>query len=503
LGQSSFASELKKILGRSGIYSIGSVFDRGIVFLLLPIYTRYLTPADYGIMSFIGAITGVLAIIYPLGLTSSITRLYYSESNEIARRRTLGTIWLTIFITALGLSILLDLFRKDIFNLFVTDDYLNPYIRISIWISFFAVFSGFPLTLYQIQGKSFSYACISITKTVLTIGLIIGFVVFLKQGIHGYFKGTLIALILLSIPYTYISLRNLEISFLWQKLKLALHFGLPLLPHSITSWVLALSDRIIIQRFIAISELGIYSLGYQLSGIVMMFATAINYAWMPFFFRTIEQSDEYAHKNIARMSTYYILALCIIALACSLFMKEIIMLLTISAYHLAYKVTPIIIGANLLSALYFIPGNFLYLKKKTVWLIPVITIISGAINILINIIYVPKYGIMAAAWATLFAYGIMCVLNWFFVIVIYRFPFEYERLFKIFLMFIILFAVGYHITIESIALAILLKTVLILIFFMTLIVAGFFTPSEKEKIQFLYQDQLANIRKIINKIKIS
>jgi O-antigen/teichoic acid export membrane protein len=383
-----------------------------------------------------------------------------------------------MILTTTSMTILLDWLGHDLFSLIFREVPFTPYIRLAIWISFFNVLGLLPLNLLQIQERPGSYVLFSIVGTLLSMTIIVGLVIFQKQGAYGYLLGTLLASILMAAPYLVLTLRQVRIRLKWDVLKAAMIFSLPLIPHGLAGWVLELSDRVILERYVTLGELGLYAVSYQLGVVMNVAAAAINNAWSPFLFKTDAEKGDAAKPNLARLATYYTLVLSWTALGISLLAKDILLLLTAPAYHTAYRVTSWIVWGLLLAGLYYIPMSFLFLKSKTGW-VPIVTVISGLVNVSLNLWLVPSHGIMAAAWATFLSYGIMLLLVWRIALRIYPFPYEYRRLGLIALAVISLSALGTTIQFDSVGLNLGVKGSLLMIYPVALFLLGFFTPAER------------------------
>ncbi len=491
--QSQILTTVKSLTGKSAIYSIGGIAMRAMGFFLLPIYTRYLTRADYGILAVTSIVIQTLTIIYPLGLPEAVKRFYFSTQNEEERRRTNGAIWLTMVVVALGGTVLLDQFGGTIFPLFFQEVPFHPYIRMAIWVAFFNAITLLPLIFFQVQERPKPYVFLLVAGQLLTYGLIVSFVVFQNQGAYSYIQGHFLAMSLLTVPYLVLTMRHLQVTLNWDVIKTALIFSLPLVPHTLAVWVLEFSDRIVLEHFVSLDELGLYSLGYTFGSLMFLIAKSVNTAWVPIFYKTAEQQDKVTQQNLPRLITYYALGLSIVALAQMLFIKELIILLTAPAFHAAYRVTPWIISGQLLNGLVYIPANFLLLNKKTK-LLPVVTILSGVVNVGLNLWLVPYYGIIAAAWTTLLCYGLMLVLTWRIALHVHPIQYEYKRLGQITLAVICVLAASYILPFTSIVIGLVAKTVLLLAFPFVLILLGFFSASEKKTILSFIQQALAMLR---------
>lgn len=427
MSESSLRGDLRGLAGKSLIYGIGSVALRGISLLVLPLYTRVLTPSEYGTVALGTTLTALLSIIFPLGLQNAIAPFFFTQSSDEERRRLCGTIWLTMVLAALVLTILLDQFGERMFAGVFPKLPFSPYVRISIWTAFFSVFALFPLNLAQVRERAGTYVLLTGTNILATVLFVVVFVVILHRGAFGYLFGALLANALLSIPFIVLALRDIRVRLDGRKLWVLLAFSSPLILHGIASWALSLSDRAILQRYVSLADLGLYSIGYQVGSIMIMIAMAIANAWNPFLFRRVAEVGDGAKPGLAKLVTYYTMTVGLVAAVLCLFGREIIVGLTSERFHAAYPIVPIVVIAYFWNSLYVIPAAFLYLVKRTAYL-PIATVIAGIVNVALNIWLIPIYGIVAAAWATFFAFLVLFLIIALVAARLYPFPYEYRRL---------------------------------------------------------------------------
>ena len=493
--QSGVFNDFRHLARKSAVYGLGNLLLRGMNIFLLPLYTRYLTPADYGVMAVTATVTAILGILYPLGLHGAATRLYFDAQDELDGYQRIGTIWVGMILSAAVMAIFSDQIGDTVTPFFLRDVPFSPYIRLAIWTGFFSVFSLLPLNLFQILERPGLYVFASVGSTLLTICLIIGLVVFCGLGAYGYLLALLITSALLAVAYAWVTLKYARVIIRKHILKTALVYSLPLVPHGVASWMMALSDRLILEHYVTLGQLGLYSLGYQFGSVMNMAATAINSAWVPFLFKLDAEQGETAKPRLARLVTYYALILSWVALGLALLSKSLIFFLTPPAFHGAHNVIPWITGGFLLGGFYLIPANYLFLKSKTVW-IPLVTVFSGAINIGCNLLLVPHHGIMAAAWVNFLANGVMLALVWALTLRVYPFPYEYKRFGQIMLTILGFFLLGNLVRFQSLPVETVVRGVMWLVYPFVLAGVGFFTDAEKEKaLTFLKQALIALSRR--------
>ena len=423
---SGVGTALRKLLGASAVYGLGSVLVRGLAFLLLPLYTRYLSPAEYGLVALTVTCTVVLGMLYPLGLRGAISRTYYESGTVEERKERMGTLWIAMVLSATLMALVFDRVGPALAAALLPDVPFQPYLRLAVWTAFLGVLGLAPLVLLQARERALAFVLLTLGAALTTTAIIVWLVV-RGGGARGYLQGALIGAALAAVPYIALTLREIRPVFRLSILMPALAFSLPLVPHALAGWALEMSDRAILTRFLPLHDVGIYSIGYQLGAAMGLVTTAFNAAWVPFLFGTLKEEGEAAHPKVARLVTYFAMALCFVGLGWSLLVEHAITIIAAPEYRDAYRITPWVVGAYVFGGLYLVPTNLLFWRRRT-RVIPLVTVVAGAANIGLNLWLVPRHGAIAAAWATLAAYGMLLVLTWWSAERLHPFPYEYRRL---------------------------------------------------------------------------
>ncbi|MCB2298833.1 lipopolysaccharide biosynthesis protein [Clostridium tagluense] len=394
-----------KLIKNSAIYTIGDLLPRLISVFMIRIYTNeaYLSMSQKGIMDAIMPITSIFSTFYLLGLDAALNRFYYSDKDEEKRKVLISTLWIFLFAYTLILSTGLIIFGQGLSKLIFKDIPFDPFFKLMIINCFFSTFTIMPLTLFRMKEQALRFGIFNILTTLLNVSFCIYFIVFLKQGAEGNIKGYILCNFVFATIYLVLTFKDLKFKFSLPILKESLKYGIPLIPHAIGGWVINASDRWFIQRYRELAEVAIYGLAYQIGSLLDFLIGAINKAYVPFFFKTIDE-DENAKTIFEDILKYYSVLILSLGLGIAMFAKEIITLLAHSnAYIVAYKIIPIIALVSVVHGYYFMSVNSIFYAKKTKFLATV-TAISAVINIVLNFILVPKYGMYAAAYTTLVAY---------------------------------------------------------------------------------------------------
>jgi O-antigen/teichoic acid export membrane protein len=423
---SGVGNALRKLVGASAIYGLGSVLARGLAFVLLPVYTRYLSPAEYGIVALTVTCTVVLGMLYPLGLRGAVSHTYYTAGSVEERKERVGTLWIGMILFAGVMALLLDRVGPSLAAALLPELPFDPYLRLAVWTAFVSVLGLTPMVLLQAQERALAYVTLTIGTAVMTTAITVWLVV-RGGGADGYLRGALVGGVLAAVPYVALTIRQIRPVFRLSVLAPALAFSLPLVPHALAGWALEMSDRAILTRLLPLRDVGIYSLGYQLGAAMGLLTTAFNAAWVPFLLGTLKQEGDKAHPKLARLVTYFAMVLCFVGLGWSLMVEHAIRLIAGPEFREAHRITPWVVGGYVLSGLYFVPTNLLFWRRQT-RVIPLVTLAAGATNIGLNLWLVPRYGAIAAAWSTLAAYAILLILTWRSAERVHPFPYEYRRI---------------------------------------------------------------------------
>jgi O-antigen/teichoic acid export membrane protein len=202
-------------------------------------------------------------------------------------------------------------------------------------------------------------------------------------------------------------MKEISLRWSWKYFREIGNFGLPLIPHSIASWGLALSDRLILERFVSLHDLGIYSLGRQFATMTTIIVSAIANAWSPFFMKHIPNHED--RGLVVRSAMLFWGTISAIGLGIALVAPALIRILAAPEYLAATTVVSIIAIGYLAQGLYNVPGNVLSYLKKTNRM-ALATGFGFITSIILNLILIPRYGIMAAALNVAIAYVVMFTL---------------------------------------------------------------------------------------------
>jgi O-antigen/teichoic acid export membrane protein len=418
--------DLGALIGRSGIYAFSDILKQAINFLLLPLYTAYLSTDDYGILSIALAASAVLEVFYGFGLRGAVGRLYFDQQDEAQVRDFLGTLALFLAVAGIALTILLLAVGPFVWPL--DDVPFSPHIvLVLIAVLLNSLGLSLVLPLYYVRGQAGRYAAFSLLSFAVVTAATLLFVVALGQGAEGALWGRVLGGAIMLVPALMILARHSHFGLRWPILSPALAFSLPLVPHLISQWVLNFSDRLILGALVSLDDVGIYAVGYQFGLAVSIVITAINNAWTPWYFRA---HTEGRRDHIPAFVTYYVIVTAGLALGAALFAREAVGLMTAEAYHAAWRIVPIVALGYFLNGLAARFLDVLLLQKRT-GVIPITTVAAGAANVAFNLLAIPEIGMIGAAYGTLFGYAVRVLLTGYYAAQTGPPPVEWRRVLAI------------------------------------------------------------------------
>jgi O-antigen/teichoic acid export membrane protein len=490
--------QLLRLAKHSITYGLGAAMSGVVAFFLIPVYTRYLTPADYGGLEIFQTTLSILSIIFVMGLTTALFRSYFNYDNEEKRKTVVGTTFLFLTGTsALFLLILMALAGDFSALLFGSVEYA-VYFRVIFLTSFFDVGIVIAFSVFRAREESKKYAIFALVRFLAAAGLNILFVVVLHKGVLGILLGGLIAAFLLYSILLRDIIKNAKLRFSIAELKEMLSFGLPLVPAGLAAWIMTMADRYFLQFLSTSQELGLYSLGYKFGMVVQaLIVGPIILAWGPFFWSVTKEKN--AKEIYSSVLTYFALVGMAVALVLSVLSKEILVIMTTPPFYGAYKVIPLIAVSYVLYGCYQILSPGILLERKTKYLAFIVGF-GAAVNLGLNYLLIPSYGMMGAAVATVISYLLLPIGSYFVSRRYYPIKYEWGRVAKIFIAAALVFVGSLFIKNDSTIIAGLFKLLSLLGFPLLLFAFRFFKPEEIQKTKEIFRAAPGYVkRKWVNK----
>lgn len=390
-------------------YAVSNIFQKGSVFIAMPIYTKFLTTYEYGIYSIYNTWFNIIFIVASLSLSAGfcnveILKYKKEKSRFLSSIQGLST---TTTIIVIGVCYLF----QDKF--YILTGFNNEMLFV---ISAHLIFSNSFLYWTVKQKSEYKYigvGLITIISSITTVLLSIAFIFILNNKSDALiFANAIVQIIIGSVFFIY-NFYNGRCFFDREIWKYAFFAGITLIPHYLSYVVLSLSDRIMIDSICGTSDAGIYSLASNISMALNIIAIAIDGSLSYWVIERLKSRD---YINISKITNYVIFAFGCMVIICSLIGPELISIVATKDYREAkWVMPPIIAGCYFL----YLAGNFMriefYHEKHNI--ITIASILTATLNIVLNIIFIPIFGYIAAAYTTMFSYMVLAIIHY--VMVLY------------------------------------------------------------------------------------
>jgi len=402
---------LKKLASQTAIYGLSSVIGRLLNYLLVPLYTRYFLPAEYGIVTELYAYVAFLVIMLTYGFETAFFNFTKKEDNK---EKVYSTAMFSLLISSVIFIILSIIYSNTI------SEWMGYGIE-SRYVQYFAVIIGLDaissisFAKLREEEKAVRFAVIRLLNIFSNIGLNLYFIVYKGFGIEYIFIANLISsviTILLLMPEMFMSKFNFDTK-LWKKMAI---YAFPLLIAGLAGMTNETIDRILLKKLlpnpeIAASELGLYGAFYKLSIIMTLFIQTFRYAAEPFFFSQHKSNDN--KKVYADVMKYFTIIMIVIFLGVTMFYDFVIGFLG-EAYHdeRGFLVVSILLLANLFLGIFYNLSIWYKLTEKTKYG-AYLSIFGAIITLILNFVLIPIIGFVGSAIATLVCYFSMSVASYF------------------------------------------------------------------------------------------
>lgn len=447
------ANPLRKLVGQTAIYGLSSIVGRLLNYLLVPLYTYvFADPADYGVVSELYAWVAFLIVLLTFGMETTFFRFLQDEKYK---SRIFGQSLLTVLSVNVLFFIGLLVFNNDIARLMLYEGHNEFIVLLGVIVIVDAV-TALPMAKLRAEENAKKFASIQLLSIGVNIGLnlIFMFLLFNKERPEEGVLMILIANLCASLvkPILLIdSFKQLERRFDFELLKIMLTYAFPLVIAGFAGIINETLDRILLKQIIydptipsslhqAESEVGIYSASYKLAMLVTILLQAYRYAAEPFFFNQMKNQDR--NKTYVSIMNYFVAAVCVVFLGVSLNLEILKHFISNESYWEGLKVVPILLMANIFLGIYYNQSIWYKLSGKTQFG-AYIAIIGALVTVAINLAFIPTYGYLASAWATLVVYALQMLISYFLGQKFYAIPYNIKKILTYIGLALLLFIVAH------------------------------------------------------------
>jgi O-antigen/teichoic acid export membrane protein len=413
----------RSFLKHAATYGLATFLVQAGGFLLLPIYLRCLTPADYGVLELVGRLAETVAALLLLGgFRQALFTFYQQAGDELERRRVVAGAYALIAGAGLAGALVVTALTP-----WLSGDDLSPLmLHLAVVGILLEPFSLLPLTLIQARVESRTYVVVVVGQFLLRVGLCILLVRVYRWGVTGALAATAVTGVVFGLG---LSARELARGVAWPeaaRLRAMVAFALPLLPTGVCFFVMHNGDRFFLAAYATKAEIGTYALGYKLAMVVRLFSLVPLYmVWSSRMYAVAEEPD--APAQFGRAFTRILAAYLLAGLGVCLFAPEIIGVLGGADYApAAAAVVPIALACGFQAAATLMDTAF-FLRRRTGLKLGV-TAAATAAMLLLYAVLIPPFGTAGAALATVGGFAFLAPATYFATQSLFPVRYEWGRL---------------------------------------------------------------------------
>lgn len=396
------------LIKNSIIYAIGDICPKLFTFLIFPIYTTHLPPSEYGIINYVNTIDTFLSVISILSLNTFFLVYYYKVEGTEEKKRLMGNLSLFVFSFSVFLSGLLFLFGPSLFSAWGSNVDFYPYIGLGVAFNLCNVVTLLPTCLYRVQERPLPLTVLNVSKSFLILLFSTLVVTLYPGGAKEVLIVRVIIAFIFAIIFLFVTRKDYILNINTSQLKIALKFALPLLPGALAYYLFSLFDRVLIDKYLTLTDLGIYSTASTLALMLNIVSNGAYRAFEPYFFQTFGQ--ERFGSDFKRVRDILLVSVLVCSVFIGLLSKEFFELFSGSQYWDAYKYVTIILIGAVASAMGLMYETIIIAREKTLT-DTIITVVGSVVSIGLNVLLLAKFGIITAAAVFAFSFCFTLVLK--------------------------------------------------------------------------------------------
>lgn len=466
-----------KLIKNTTIYAIGDIIPKLFGFITFPILTKNIAPEEYGILNYINSIDIFIVAAGLLCLNTYYLVYYFKVDGEKEQRNLLGNLSLFIIANYLFIAALLFVFGPKLFKLIGSSVDFYPYIAIGIATAFFTIVTVLPSALYRVQERPAPLTVLNVIRGFAVMIFTILSVYILKPSAVNVLWARFVATAIFGFIFLYITFKNATFKLDLPQLKRALVFSLPLVPATVATYLYSMFDKILIEKYLTLSDLGLYSTAATLAFLLNIVSQGAYKAFEPHFFKTYGSSGfDNSFERVRDLLLFVVLfgGMCI-----SGFSDEFLRVFSDPKYESARFYVPVLTLGIIASAMSLMYSTIVTAREKTK-ISAAITILGALLAIILDIVFLRYLGVWAAVFISAFSYLFLCYGNMIFSKVKVD---HIKPLFGVAIAAGAMFVMTYYMHLDSIILSIAIK--LLFISIVTLLLMTYFKVNVKTLINSL------------------
>jgi O-antigen/teichoic acid export membrane protein len=399
--------KIRELWKHLAIYGLGDVGIHAVNFLLLPVYVQYLSKFDYGVLALLASVEAVTKLFFRWGVDGSFMRFWYDCEDDQARQRLSSTLFFFLLAVNGALLILAAAASPFLSERLLGAPGYTLALQLVLLNTFAIGFTFIPFHVLRMEKRAREFTALTFARSAATLVLRIVLVVGFQLSIMGVIVADLIVTaIILAVMLRWFA-PLIRPVFSASILRSALAFGLPRVPHGFALQVMAVGDRFVLGRYRPLEDVGLYSMGVSFGLIPKIALGAFEYAWAPFYYATAREPD--ARRVFSAVTTYGVAALALMTACLAATARDLLDVVTRGQFVGASGVVAWTAVGVFFYGTYLLTSIGLNITRQTQYY-PVSTAAGAAANIGLNVLLIPPYGIIGAAWANAAAYALQAAI---------------------------------------------------------------------------------------------
>ncbi len=379
------------------IYGIGSMVSRFISLLLLPLFTAYLAPADYGIMAMLALLAMVAQPVFGLGMGAAMGPAYFQGNDPNRKSATVWTAFLLLLASSCVLLVLAWAVPAPLSRLVTRTDEHSLLVSLTLTGTVFGILAT-PFTMrMQFDRKTREFVRITLLGALLSTALSVVAVAHMGWGVKGMIAAQAVGQALNFLMFLAAGARGTAIAYAKPIGAELLRLGIPLVPGFAFIFILLQGNRYILQWLEGLDQVGIYSIGFNIGMVMTIVVGGVTQAWYPFFMSYIDKPED-ARRTFGVITYYYVIIVGGITVLFFILAHPMILLLTKPPFHQAYLVVGFSAMSQFLVGLFSLLAPGMYFQKE-VRFVSLWQGISAMVSLPLGFIMVTHWGLFGAGLA--------------------------------------------------------------------------------------------------------
>jgi O-antigen/teichoic acid export membrane protein len=394
--------------GKHGIiYAVGSTLHSLLAVFLIPLYTRYLDPSDYGVLGLLMVVSSISGLLALSGGSGAMIRSFYDYDTDEGKKVVFSTTFYWVLFNGILITLFCSIIYNKISNLIFSNEDTGILILLMTITGAVGALKMIPQNIFKLYKKSLLYITLETSTFIVGVLFILYFVIIKQLGLFGVVAGLLLSSILSFLILFVFILNKIVLKVDFKELKKQFIFGVPLIFAGFSSILFSFSSRFFIKHYHSLEIVGIFTLSQQITGVMItLFNVPLKMIWGPVF---LENYKKTGHERFFKYATDYVFFIALsLSLGIAIFSKDLLFFIAPIQYQNASSIIPILLLGILFWSTNPMFNGGIIAERKTKFI--AVNFFFGAIvNIILNILLIPKWGMYGAAWASTVSYLLMFI----------------------------------------------------------------------------------------------